>query len=443
MANRFEVESIFKGKDKISAPISKMRTRITRFLRSVRTGFKKANKVIGGMTKAIFSLGKKMSLFGAIAIGAVGVMLKKFADAGDELAKFSRRIGIGVEALQQWRFAAGLSGIETESFDKAIGKLAKGIGEARANTGTLVTLLKKSNPELLKQLLTVDKTEDGLLLMVDALRKTSNAQDKAALATAAFGRAGANLINLAENSEEALKGMRLESSKLGLITEAQAKSSEKFNDALLRAKLALTGIRNVIGGALLPVLTPLIDRFKEFAVGLRPKVEAFAKSFAEALPERVEALISGFKQLIPLAKKFFAGIASIDKESLTSLMSDLRGVLSLMKAIGTAVNAIATVFKVIGTGLGNLAGISALAFQGDFSAIAAEAKTKNEGRALKQAPNVVSPSERVSRSIEETKTTNEDRLIIENQTGNNASLQRGRRSRSNVNKTQLINSGGF
>lgn len=447
--NRFEIETIFKGKNKISAPLSKMRASVGRFIRKVKSGFSKATRVIGFMTKSIFALGKRMALFGLIALGAIGLMLKKFADAGDKLAKFSRRVGIGVESLQEWRFAAGLAGIEAEAFDKSIEKLAKGIGEARAGTGTMVTLLKKTNPELLRQLLLVEKTEDALLLGVDALRKTTNAQDKAALSTALFGRAGTKMINLSENTTKALADQRKEARALGLITEGGAKDSELFNDALLRAQMALIGIRNVIGEELLPVLTPMIDKFKEFAIDLRPKVQAFAKEFAAKLPERINKMIGFFKELLPLGKRVFEGMKNAAADiDLNDVVDKLGNVLDIMDKLATAVGLIADSFGAIGGGVGKLAGATEALFAGRFQGFGQDelesditAPTFVGGTGLGGfEPAMVSPQERITRSIEETRETREDRLIIENQSQNPATLNGGKASKGNV---ELINTGTF
>ena len=127
---------------------------------------------------------------------------------------------------------ANQPGISTELFDKSLAKFTKTVGEARSGTGTLITILKKANPELLKQLVAVDSLGEAFDLYLKAIRDTPNALDKAALATAAFGRTGAKFINITENSAAQINKPMEEMRKNGLMTEEQAADADDWNDAM-------------------------------------------------------------------------------------------------------------------------------------------------------------------------------------------------------------------
>ncbi|MCK9598011.1 MAG: hypothetical protein M0R06_03155, partial [Sphaerochaeta sp.] len=47
--------------------------------------------------ESIEKLGKKMSIAGVVVVAALGGIIKKTADAGDEIAKLSKRTGVSTE----------------------------------------------------------------------------------------------------------------------------------------------------------------------------------------------------------------------------------------------------------------------------------------------------------------------------------------------------------
>jgi len=96
--------------------------------------------------------------------------------------------------------------------------------------------------------------------------------DKAALATAAFGRQGLKFLNIAEQSEGALKALRREQRENGVITQEQAKAAEAYNDALNSLKRAAMGFIQQALMPMLPLLTDFIRGFREWTIANRELV---------------------------------------------------------------------------------------------------------------------------------------------------------------------------
>lgn len=339
MANKFAIEAIFKGIDKMSGPVRKMGNSIAVFTRRSKARLKTLGKAIKGVGSTMLGIGKKAGAIGGVAAGALGFLIKKVADAGDNLAKFGRRVGFSVESLQEWRQVGELAGIEAQAFDDSLQGFSKRLGEAKVGTGSLVTFLKKFDKQLLKQLVSAKGNEEAFELLVNALRNTTDASKTSALAAAAFGRSGLKFVNIADSSAEAVKGQRKEMIKLGLISQKSAEDSEVFNDMLLRFTKSLSGVANIIGGALIPVLTPMIEKMTELVVGLRPEIEAFAKAFAADLPNKLMAVRDAFVQ-----------IGSV-----------MRGLFTLGKSIATIFDA---TFGAVGRFLGSAAGAIVSSIQG-------------------------------------------------------------------------------
>lgn len=342
MANRFSVETIFKAVDHITRPIKRMQSAMKRFTKSAAAGFKRLSRRLSSLSSGILGFGKKVGLVGLGVAASFGFMLKKFANAGDALGKLSSLTGFSVEALQEWRQAAELAGVDGESFNKSIGGFAKRLGELKAGTGSLFTILNKLDPAFADQLKNVENTEQAFGMYIDKLRDIKDDSIRTALATAGFGRSAGNMAILAQNSAEAIEAMREQARRSGLISEKSARQAELFNDALTLLKDAALGVRNVIGDALLPILTPLILKFKELLIGLRPQIAAFAKEFAKDLPDTLESLISKtnawFSSVSDVAKSVNNFIDKI--RAFSDILIGLGGLMIQIVLVNTAFQAI-------------------------------------------------------------------------------------------------------
>ena len=72
---------------------------------------------------------------GAVSVGGLALMTKKAIDAAGALADTAVNLGINVEALQELRYAAEMSGVAQESFDKSLEKFTRNIGAAAQGSG--------------------------------------------------------------------------------------------------------------------------------------------------------------------------------------------------------------------------------------------------------------------------------------------------------------------
>jgi X-X-X-Leu-X-X-Gly heptad repeat protein len=188
------------------------------------------------------------------------------AKQGDELAKTSAIIGISAEQLQELTFAADRSGVSSEELTGGLQKLNKNIGDLRAGTGPLNTILKENNSILLENLKGAEDNEEAFTLLLDAINRSPSEFDKAAIAQAAFGRAGQSLINVAALGAEGLQELREEARSYGLITNEAAAESEEFVDAMTNLKAATEGMKNEIVTGYIPALTDVLSKVTEIIV---------------------------------------------------------------------------------------------------------------------------------------------------------------------------------
>src|ERR687891_265034 len=75
------------------------------------------------------------ALIGAATVGGLGALIDRSISAADAIGKTADKIGVGVEALQELRFAAKASGVEQQTLDMALQRFTRRAAEAAAGTG--------------------------------------------------------------------------------------------------------------------------------------------------------------------------------------------------------------------------------------------------------------------------------------------------------------------
>lgn len=250
---QFHVSVVIGAKDKASKKVGGIVGRVGRQAQA-------ASKHIGRMGIGLAKVGMAAGAVGVAGVFAVGRLIDRYAEAKDELSKFSHQVGISGQTLQEWQFAAERAGVPTETMSKGVEKLARNIGDLKAGTGTLVTLLRKSNPELLKQLETVDDTGEAMDILVRSLSEEEDLTKRASLSAAAFGRAGQRMALLLGLGADGIEDLRKQAREYGVASDEALADAEEYEDAMTNVRAAVGGLVNIIGGRLIPILNPLIQR---------------------------------------------------------------------------------------------------------------------------------------------------------------------------------------
>ena len=254
MAAKMTLQTVFSAVDKMTGPVKTMQGRMAGFTKTMQSGMGMTNRATSALGSTIRQL-----LPALTAVGAVKA-LTSFASKADEIAKTSRMIGMSTDALQELRYASGLMGVESDTLDTAFKQLNNQIGQLKTGTGGLYNRLTLTNPALARQLRTVESTDDAFMLLMDAINAETDATRRAALAQAAFGRSGQDLIKMADAGGASIKDLRAEAHKYGIVISADATaSSEAFNDSMSRLKQSATALANQGLTAVLEKLQPMIQ----------------------------------------------------------------------------------------------------------------------------------------------------------------------------------------
>ena len=197
---------------------------------------------------------------GAVAIFA---FTQKVAKANDETAKFAKRIGLDVEALQELGFVAELNGGSIDSMNSSLenvnriaSETARGLGPGVEAFGILGISVTDTEGRI--------KSADSLILdIADSIQNLGTQAEKAEL-TQKLGIGGDILLSLTQGSE-AIRKQREEAKALGfVISKDAAAASENFVDAQLRVMKIVQGVASAIGTKLIKQMLPMIDAFTEW-----------------------------------------------------------------------------------------------------------------------------------------------------------------------------------
>lgn len=184
-----------------------------------------------------------------------------------ELGHTSEMLGIGVEDLQAFQYAAANAGLSSEEATTAIRFLNKNVGEAAGGSkeaaqafASLGVHVKDSNGH-------VRGAQDILADVADGMEKLPSPAEKTAKAMQIFGRAGARLIPLLDKGGDGIEALYDEFEKLGGgINEDYVKVAEEAHHETLKLGVVWKGLKATIGNALIPAFGWLVNKAGE-AVG--------------------------------------------------------------------------------------------------------------------------------------------------------------------------------
>ena len=388
MAKTFQIKSVIKAVDQFTAPMK----RITGGLRG------NFGQALGNVGRNAASVGRQVRsilgpvaiLGGAASVGGVVSLVKGFSSGADEIGKFSRQVGLSTSAYQKYQFIADRAGVSQSIFNSSMVAFSKRLGEARAGTGGLFTILNKISPAFLQQVTAAKSNEEALSLMLNALDKIEDPATRSALAAGAFSRSGVAMTRVAEQGADGIEALKKTFEELGIeISEKAIADAEKFQDKMTNLGGAFSGLKNIIGAQLLPTFVPLIEQMTAFVVANRnvigTKISEFVKSFAGAIAKvDFTAILDGVLSLANMLGRAINFVGGIENAfiafvaimngplivSIVSLLGSLGKLLFFLKGplltalplVGAALKAlgVAAVANPIGAAVAVMAGAAAL-----------------------------------------------------------------------------------
>jgi len=241
---------------------------------------KKDNKDLGGFVlnnEASFKkMGTAMTVAGAAVVGSIGMMIKSYVTAGDEIDKMSKRTSFSATSLSELKYALDIAGGSIEGLETGIKIMSNTIVDADRGLATAKLAFDDLGISIedLKGL----SPEEQFFTIANAIAGVENPALQSALAVDMFGRSGTQLLPLLKEGSVEIDRLRKEAHTLGIVfdTEAAAKAA-KLKDAQEKLSASIKGVGFTIAQTLVPPLTSLVGKVSDVIV----KVQEWTKAHLE------------------------------------------------------------------------------------------------------------------------------------------------------------------
>ena len=208
------------------------------------------------------SIGKIVSPFsallgGAASVGGIVALADAWGKSGIALEYASRRTGIAVGTLQQYRGAATAAGISANDMQSSLISLGRTLQDTEfyRNPGN-VLILRRMGIEIHRNKKGVVDTTRFLGDMADYISKIKDPNVQAQAADM-FG-IGA-LLPMLQKGRQGMQDYLDQAKKAGVVNEAAAASNKLLGDSWNRMKLSLDGVSNTLSAKYSPALIHAID----------------------------------------------------------------------------------------------------------------------------------------------------------------------------------------
>lgn len=236
----------------------------------------KAFKQARGNMDGIKSGAASMAASLAAAAGAFGfgAMIKATLESAKEMENWSNALGVAIEDLSTWQYAAQEVGLEGDKIGDIMKDSADKIGDAwRFNSGEAKDAIESLGIELGEIVhLTPDKQ---LLMLADRLDTVRTRSEKIHLMEA-IGNDLSLMLPLLENGAEGFRELEKEAQALGVtLTSSEADAMRKANDAMRQMSAASKGLAQDLTSLLGPAMATVIEDFAtDFPEGIKLAIKA-------------------------------------------------------------------------------------------------------------------------------------------------------------------------
>jgi hypothetical protein len=244
-----------------------------------------AKDLDAGLDKAGASLAK-FAKVGAAAASAVAVAMVALTKASlaqiDVLAKQARSLGLTTEAFQKMTMVAGEAGVEAGALSSMLGLMQRNIVELSKGTALQVEAFGQLGLSI-EDLQSLSPDEQ-FAKIAEALNGIADPAQKTATAMDIFGRSGRAAINMLEDysakANEAAEFQR----KFGIaVSQDTTANVEAANDAVGRLTMVMTGLGNVMAGAVAPSIKAAADALLGYIANANAAIQATRVLGAEGL----------------------------------------------------------------------------------------------------------------------------------------------------------------
>lgn len=194
-------------------------------IRSAKAGFQSLDKAVGSLSIGLSSLGMSFGLAGVISFANQAIA------AGSEIHDVSKKLKIGTDALQEYKYAAKQSGLTIDDVSAALRFLGANTDAAVSGNESIAKSFRELGLEAVKlSKMPLDQAFDAVIEALDALPE-GNKQLR--LSKELFGKGGSEALKFAGG----IKQLREEARAAGVVVgESTINSLDEIGDKFDKIK---------------------------------------------------------------------------------------------------------------------------------------------------------------------------------------------------------------
>lgn len=348
--NRTLTISLIARTDMFNAGMNKARKTLGQF-----------RKDYGGVAKDVLRHSRNIGIAAAgIATGVAAAGAAIFhtsRNSIDELAKMAQRIGATTQEMQVLQRIAELDGIGIEAMNSNMMRMTKTLGEASLGIGGAGKVLEQfglNAAELVRM-----PISEQFATIAEAISRIPNQAERAALATAVFGRSGVAMLVSLQKGRAVIDDMFAEMEGTGELFSAEdAAVVEEMNDAMTRLWGVVAAFGNQMTIQLAPAVTHIIELIQDWVMSAGGAGEIMTMVIDDYVIPAFDSLITKIDGAIVAANAFSAVWLTVKGAVLSVLATLAAGFEFNLRVIKAVTLTIAGVFmsmvKTIANGINSM-----------------------------------------------------------------------------------------
>lgn len=263
-------------------------------VRAVADAQKRINANLGSIDRGIAGVGKQFQTVTRLA-GAFGLALgvrgltnftRGALDAAGGLGELSQQLGVGIEQLQVYMYAATQAGLSQSDLQVALAKLSRTIGEAALGEKEAVEAFKAIGVSVVDAQGHIRSTDAVMRDLAQRFAEMPDDAREAALAVDLFGKSGQKMLPILEGGAAGLRKFEERARSLGLVlTKQQSDAADKAADKWSEFGQLLERVFQISFAKIAPAISDLFDTLTS------PEITSIIQGIADAVAGAIEFIV--------------------------------------------------------------------------------------------------------------------------------------------------------
>lgn len=288
-----------------TAAVSRMQAQVSRF--SQTSGLSRVAGAAGDVADAFVGIGDgamesldrvtgalgKMTLLLGGASGGMLALASATAEQAQASERAAQQIGVAANDLQKLQYAASTVNVEAEDMTDILSDLTEKMVEA-GDSDDLAAMFKALGISVKNADGTMKNSAQVIMEIADAFSGMEDGAVKTKLAIELMGDEGRKLIPVLNRGASGLKELGREAESAGMVFDSAARNDAKrFQDAMRGVENQTSGLRNAIGRQLMPVLTPVMEKFEGWLKLNKDLVATKTGEWVQRIADNIPAFLDG------------------------------------------------------------------------------------------------------------------------------------------------------